>query len=439
MKEAFLKYIDQHKLFTAKNKLLLTVSGGIDSMVMLDLCLRSNLSFSVAHVNFQLRGEESDGDEQFVKNVCQKNRIPFFSKKMETQTYADQHGVSIQMAARTLRYEWFTALAEEHHFDYILTAHHANDSLETVLLNIVRGTGLEGLDGIAAKNGKIIRPLLFASRETIEQYAKENTIAWREDRSNASDDYQRNFLRHKVIPLLKELNPSLENSFRESATKIAGGVGLLQFGIEQWRQENETRNGDQIRWKKTGIIRFENPGSVLWSLAKNYGFNFDQCEQAVRSIDEIGNQFLSHTYELVVDRNELILSPLQPDSGDVIIEETHTHSTRGNQSLTIQVVNHSGFSQDPMIAELDRDLITFPMVWRRWKAGDSFHPLGMSHSKKISDFLIDEKISLADKKNVSVLEADGKIIWVVGHRIDDRFKISNQTVRKISFHLSTGK
>ncbi|MBS1505732.1 MAG: tRNA lysidine(34) synthetase TilS, partial [Bacteroidetes bacterium] len=424
---------------TAKDKLLLAISGGLDSMVMLHLFQQCGFQFAVAHVNFQLRGEESEGDEQFLKEVCQKNSIEFFSQKVDTQAHADQTGESIQMAARTLRYNWFQALANEHHFDYITTAHHANDSLETMLLNLVRGSGLEGLDGITAKNGKIIRPLLFASRETIEKYAKENAIVWREDRSNASDDYQRNFLRHQVVPLLKKLNPSLENSFRESANKISGGVALLHFGIDQWKQKFEVRVNGLIRWKKEGITRFENPGGVLWNLAKTYGFNADQCEQAVQVIGETGKRFLSGSHELIIDRSELILLPVQTDSGNVVIEATDTHVERGDNQLKILVTKNSGHGRDPLIAELDRDKITFPITWRSWKAGDAFHPLGMSHHKKVSDFLVDEKVSLADKKNVSVLESAGEIIWIVGYRIDDQFKISDQTVSKISFQLSVEK
>jgi tRNA(Ile)-lysidine synthase len=439
VKKSFLKYIDRHHLFTAKDKLLLTVSGGIDSMAMLHLFQQCNFFISVAHVNFQLRGSDSEGDEQFVKDTCQKNNIPFFSKKMETQAYADKTGLSIQMTARALRYQWFDELASEQPFDYIVTAHHANDSLETVLLNLVRGSGLEGWDGIAVKNGKVIRPLLFASREAIEQYAKENNIAWREDRSNASDDYQRNFLRHKVVPLLKGLNPSLEDSFCESINKISGSVELIRFGIEQWRDKYEARPGDQIHWKKEGILLFENPASILWNLIKSFGFNFDQCQQMIESIKETGKHFFSSSHELTIDRSDLILSAKKDDLGDVIIDANDTTVLRGKLSLTLQVKEKSEIRTDRHVAEFDLDKIIFPIVWRSWRPGDSFYPLGMNHQKKISDFLIDEKISLADKKNISVLESGGKIIWIVGHRIDDRFKISSGTRTKISFQFSQPK
>lgn len=435
MKQTFVSYIHQNKLFESKDKILLAVSGGLDSMVMTHLFRECTFQFSVAHANFQLRGEESEGDEKFVKNYCETYSIPFFSKKVETENYAEQHDLSIQMAARELRYRWFDELANQHHFDFIVTAHHLNDSLETVLLNFVRGSGLEGWDGIAPKNGKIIRPMLFASRKEIEDYATQNKITWREDRSNASDDYQRNFLRHQVVPLLKELNPSLENSFSESTAKIAGSVEWMELGIAQWKEKFQTKKGAQIHFNKKGFERFKNPESILWHLIKSYGFNFDQCQQIIKAINESGKLFFSATYELVVDRAALILSRKEREADAILIEENQAEAQRGNCFLKIIRKENSAFTNNKSNASLDEAKLKFPLKWRAWKAGDSFHPLGMTNKKKISDFLIDEKISVADKKTISVLESKNEIAWVVGLRIDDRFKITSETKKIISFRV----
>jgi tRNA(Ile)-lysidine synthase len=436
VKNLFLNSIDHQHLFTRKDKILLAVSGGVDSMVLFHLLRACDFQFSVAHVNFQLRGEDSDADEKLVRANCTQHQVPFFSKRMDTEKYAAQHKLSIQMAARALRYQWFSGLAADHHFDCIATAHHANDSLETTLLNFVRGAGLEGWDGIASKNGRIVRPLLFASRETIETYARQNNIAWREDRSNATDDYQRNFLRHQVVPRLKELNPSLEISFRESASKVSGSVELMELGIAHWKEKFQTTKDEQIHFSKEGFVVFNDAGSVLWNLVKSYGFNLDQCHQLAASIGETGRYFSSPTHELVLDREKLILSPLPSEEEDVRITTDQSEYRRGKLSLSVQTPEGTRYTSSPSVASLDLDKIEFPLVWRSWQPGDSFHPLGMNHRKKLSDFFIDEKISLADKKNISVLESTGEIIWIVGLRIDDRFKITEHTKRTISLHLA---
>ncbi|SRR5260221_8934602 len=440
MMQEFLHFIDQKELCTGKDKILLAVSGGIDSMVMLHLFIDCGFTIGVALANFQLRGSESDGDEKFVKEVCEKNAIPFFTKKFETEGYADQNHLSIQMAARELRYTWFSELLEQHHFDFIATAHHVNDSIETVFLNLVRGSGLEGFDGIASKNGKVIRPLLFATRQQIENYAKENKIDWREDQSNATDDYPRNFMRHQVYPLLKELNPSIEKTFSESMDKISGAVELLAAGISHWREKFETKKGEQILIDKKGLDHVKNPGSVLWNLIKGYGFNFDQCVQIVSaSHGQSGKRFSSPKYELVVDRNDLVISPLSFGEGwgEVLIEKDQCEAQLGNLILKIEKKEKGDFKNDPTIAILDADKLQFPLRWRKWKAGDYFYPLGMTHKKKLSDFLIDQKVSMTDKETITVLESGNEIVWVVSLRMDDRYKITDQTLSIVNCQLST--
>lgn len=437
MKEEFLKHLSTKKLCTHKDKILLAVSGGIDSMVMIHLFQAHQFDISVAHVNFQLRGSESDGDEQFAKDYCAQHSIQFFSERFDTSEYATKNSLSTQMAARELRYAWFDELIKSNHFDVVATAHHLNDSIETSLLSFVRGSSIEGLDGIAVKNGKIIRPLLFATRDQIANYAQENKIAWREDSSNASNDYQRNFIRHKVVPLLKELNPSLENSFQDSIEKIAGANEFTILGIEQWKEKFEQRNLGQILLSKTGFDKSQNPAGLLWNLVKEFGFNLDQCSQVVRALHgQSGKHFSSHHYELTIDREHLIISGGESIDIEIQIDRNERETRRGNSVLKIEEIEKIEISRDPFTANFDALKIKFPLVWRKWRAGDSFHPLGMDHKKKLSDFFIDQKISLADKEKITVIESGGDIVWVIGHRVDDRFKISKEFTKsmlRISF------
>jgi len=425
MKDEFLKHLSLKKLCTDKDKILLAVSGGIDSMVMLQLFQSSTFHISVAHANFQLRGNESDGDEQFVKDYCAQHAIQFFSERFSTTQYASENSLSTQMAARELRYSWFEQLLHENHFDFVATAHHLNDSIETSLLSFARGSSIEGFDGIAVKYGKIIRPLLFATRDQITHYAHQNKIVWREDSSNASDDYQRNFIRHKVVPLLQELNSSLENSFKDSIEKISGANELTAIGVEAWREKFEQKKYNQTLLSKTGFDNSQNPAGLLWNLVKQFGFNLDQCEQIITALHgQPGKHFASHDYELTIDREHLIISKRENIEMEVQIEENQHEVQFGNLTLTIQETAKIEISKDPFIANLDASKIKFPLVWRKWKPGDSFHPLGMEGKKKLSDFFIDQKISLVDKEKITVLESGNEIVWVIGHRIDDRYKIS---------------
>lgn len=437
MKQQFLTHIEVKKLFAPDDNILLAVSGGIDSQVMLHLFHQTHFKCNVAHANFQLRGEESDEDERFVKEICAQLSVPFFTKKFETQHYADEHKLSIQMAARDLRYQWFEELAKKNNFHSICTAHHLNDSVETILLNLTRGAGLEGHDGIAAVNKKIIRPLLFATRQEIETYAKENNIQWREDRSNADDYYQRNFIRHRVVPLLKELNPSLEKSVSESSAKISGSIALMEWGMKSWKEKFQTENGTQIVLNKKGLDVFENPESVLWNLIKCFGFNFDQCRQMVKAMKQSGKIFLAARHTLVIDRDELIISENKTALNEVTIEIDQRHALLGKQMLHIERNENIEIKNDLSMAQLDASKLMFPLRWRKWKSGDSFFPLGMNHTKKISDFLIDQKISLADKSTITVVESGNEIVWLVGLRMDDRYKITPATRASITLSVST--
>lgn len=431
MQEQFLNHIRQHNLCEPGSKVLLAVSGGLDSIAMLHLFNEAGFSTGVAHCNFQLRGSESDGDELFVKQQCEVLKVPFHSKQFETESYSKQNGISIQMAARELRYAWFDELLDRHGYDYVATAHHFNDSIETILLNWIHGASLENFSGIPVKNNRIIRPLLFSSRTALEQFVKEKNLTWREDSSNGKDDYQRNFIRHQVIPKLKEINPALEATLERGLRKIKDELFLLENSVSEWKQKHFSAKGTNTLIAKTGIL---NP-TVLWKVIKEYGFNFDQCEDVFRSLNgQPGKRFLSPGYQLIIDREQLIVSPHEKFWDDVVINEGQEDAILGSWDMYIE--KHAPeFSTDSHIAILDAGKLRFPLRWRKWKAGDFFYPLGMDHKRKISDFLIDNKVPVSDKNVVTVLESAGEIVWVVGYRIDNRFKITPQTSEALSFSI----
>jgi tRNA(Ile)-lysidine synthase len=437
VKEKFLKHLEE--LGVAKNnRLLLAISGGHDSMVLAHLFQSCAYPFSVAHVNFQLRDVDSDGDEQFVQDWCSQNKIPFFSKRVETNNYATENRLSIQIAARDLRYAWFKELCDQNGFQYLVTAHHLNDSIETVLINLARGTGLEGLTGISAKRGNLIRPLLFATRTDLENYAAQHEIAWREDSSNATDDYQRNFIRHHIVPAFKKLNPSFEETFKETLSKIQSEFNVLKSDLEVWKKDNLVTENHRTKIKKRGL---EFSGAArLWHCIKDFGFKFSTCEDIMLALHgQPGKQFLTHSHKLIVDRDFLELTPINNTWTEVPIEQEQDSATLGPWRIEIAKTYNTKPSGNLNEASLDLEKLKFPLVWRKWRAGDSFCPLGMDHHKKISDFLIDKKISVAEKDSVTVLESNGEIVWVAGYRIDNRFKISEHTKRAIGFQISLAR
>lgn len=410
----------------------MAVSGGMDSMVMLHLFHQAGFSIAVAHCNFQLRGEESDEDEIFVAAKCKKWGIPFHSIRFDTNNYAIQHGLSVQMAARELRYNWFHQVKEKENADWIATAHHLSDSVETVLLNLSRGTSLDGLLGIAEKNGFVIRPLLFATHNEITNYAAETGVVWREDRSNETDDYQRNFVRHQIVPKLKQINPAFEQSIAKMVERLSGDGAILTHAIEVWKKQFQKNENDKVILAKKGFepsLDDSYNSALLWRLLRGFGFHFDQSKKIVQALNgQSGKQFLSTSHQLVVDREYLILVPLSSELADVTIEEGQVNAYMGNRQLTFLSTTIGGsINKEEAAIVLDIDSLRFPLTWRKWKAGDFFFPLGMTGRKKISDFLVDQKVSLVDKGAVSVLESAGEIAWVVGYRIDDRFKVKPTT------------
>lgn len=436
MLEQFLNHIEQHELCKPTDRILLAVSGGLDSMVMLNLFKRSNYTIGVAHCNFQLRGSEAEEDERFVADVCKAADVPLFVKKFNTRDYATANKLSIQAAARELRYAWFQELISEERFTFLATAHHVNDSLETVLLKWVHGSSLESFAGIPVRNKKVIRPMLFATRTQLADFASEKGIMWRNDSSNDSDDYQRNFIRHQVVPRLKEINPALESTFLHGLKKITGELEFLRTQLERWKAEHIHQKVGQVFINKAALLNATFSDSLLWRVVREYGFNIDQCHDMMQAMQsQSGKKFIGTSHLLTLDRDHIIISPYDDAYEAVTIREKNESVVRGVWEISIERTTSKEISTSSIVASLDADKVKFPITWRYWQPGDSFYPLGMENRKKLSDFLIDRKIPLADKNGISVLESDGEIIWVVGHRIDNRYKITPETKSVVTFSV----
>ncbi len=447
MLPAFLTYINEQKLFSEKDTILLAVSGGLDSMVLLNLFAQTQHRFSVAHCNFQLRGPESEKDEKFVQDWCEKHSIQCFSTRFDTKNIAHSQQISIEMAARNLRYEWFGRLRKEYGFDYVATAHHLNDSIETILLNLTKGTGISGIRGILPKNKQIIRPLLFASRENILDYAIKENLAWREDSSNQSNDYQRNLLRNKVIPLLKQINPNLEKTFERNIERLLGLEMDFFAHLNQFRLDAIQENNGRIYIHIQKINDLSAPQYYLEEILKEFGFNFQQAKAITKSLESIsGKIFYSEKYRLLKDRDFLIISPIvgSSEASEQEIVLNHLESSQTiplkQGTLRFEIYRNNGSSpilkqSNPNMALLDLDKIHFPITIRKWQKGDFFIPLGMKGTKKISDYLVDKKISRDEKEQILVFCSGNKIAWLINQRIDERFKLqeNSQNILRIWF------
>lgn len=442
MLDSFLTFINQHTPDLKQQPTLLAVSGGIDSIVMVHLFHNLGLPAGIAHCNFGLRGEESDGDEAFVHDIATRYNFPFFVTRPDVKTLAKSASISTQMAARELRYEWFEKIRQESGYRWIATAHHANDSLETLLLNLARGTGLAGLTGIAPVSGNLIRPLLYSNRAEISRYARENDILWREDRTNETDDYYRNKIRHHVIPVLSELNPSLETTFNASAERLRAANALLEASLQEWKSRAILREEGCIRISIAEVSGAKEPAFQLWSILQDFGFQYNQVHGIMGALTGTsGKRFYSPTHVLLVDRSYLILkaSSETSDDAELLIERSDTQLEWEGVTLTLRIaLKGSSYHFDKSTIAVDADLLTFPLILRKWRQGDVFQPFGMDgKSKKVSDLLIDAKIDLFRKERTAVLvNGDGKIIWVVGIRADERFKITATTVNALVISLN---
>jgi tRNA(Ile)-lysidine synthase len=435
MLEALKQHITSLNLFSPDDKILLAVSGGIDSMVMLHLFRQMNNSIGVAHCNFQLRGHESDEDEQFVRTSVEMLGIPFYCVKFETALYAEENHLSIQMAARELRYTWFENLRKKHDYSYIATAHNADDSIETFFINLSRGCGIDGLTGIKPKSGKIIRPLLFAPRERILQYLKRKGVLYREDSSNSTDKYLRNFIRHNLLPVLDEASSNFRKGIQTTIQNLISSQTLYSYCLDRIKDEIVTHSSNTVYIDIPGLKKFEQTATVLWEILSNYQFNRESCLEIAGSMDaQPGKVFLSSTHRLIKDREKLIITPLPKNENAIFYIDQDSIPAGMPFRMEIQVEDVNGsllIDRNPDVAILDYAMLEWPLILRKWKPGDYFAPLGMENLKKVSDFLIDLKLSIPEKEDIWVLESANRIVWVTGKRIDHRFRFKDFT-RKIA-------
>ena len=430
---SFLKFFNINKIDIKNKSFLCAVSGGVDSMVLNDLLNKSKLNFSVASCNYKIR-KESDQEIEMIKSICKRNNIKFYSKVIKSQT--ENNGNSFQMIAREKRYKWFNELMSDNNYDYLLTAHHADDNVETILLNLTRTTGLRGFIGIPESKNKILRPLINFGKDDILSYAKNNKLDWSEDSSNSSDIYFRNKIRRNVIPILKEINPSLKNSISSSIKRLRLVDQLLRSSLSDFERNYVSYENEFVIIDNSFINNIGNKMILFYEFLNKYGFSFSQIEKFIPLLKETNKKLISESHELITDRNTLII---KPDSYNFKL------NIKINKVGDIDVGNYiiKSFiykkgevliSKNKENAQLDYDKIKFPITYRNYKLGDSFYPLGMNKKKKVSSYISDVKMSYISKfRQIVIEDSNNQIIWLVGQQINDRFKINSNTKNILNF------
>jgi tRNA(Ile)-lysidine synthase len=446
----FQNHIKQQNLFPPRDKLLLAVSGGVDSVVLCELCKQAGYDFVIAHCNFQLRGEESERDEQFVRSLGEKYDVKVFVKRFDTEAHAMERKMGIQEAARNLRYSWFSELvgshksiagdsefrALTHHsplITHLVTAHHANDSIETLLMNFFKGTGIKGLQGILPRHEllpQIVRPLLFAKKEELVDFAIQNNLTFVEDSSNKSDKYTRNYFRNQLIPAIKKVYPDVVNNLQDNLQRFKDIEVLYHQSIELHKKKLLEQKGEEVHIPVLKLLKAEPLNTIIYEIIKEFGFSSHQVNEVIGLLkSETGKYIQSPTYRIIRNRNWLIISPGQEAAQNILIEDVDKEIRFSGGKIEFKKISNiqSSILNSPLIAQFNAGEIKFPLLLRKWKTGDYFYPLGMKRKKKLSRFFIDQKLSKSDKEKVWVLEMDKKIIWVVGMRIDERFKVTENT------------
>lgn len=426
MKEDLANYIKQNKLFGKQDKLLLAISAGADSVALSHLLKELGYNISLVHCNFGLRNEQSDADEFFIAELAKKWDVNCFTKKFKTKAFAKQKKISIQMAARELRYNWFEQIRAENKFDFVVTAHHKDDDLETFFINLIRGTSIKGLLGISSKTAKVIRPLLFAKKQDIYDYLQQNKIQFREDGSNKEEKYLRNKIRLKLMPLLQEMNPSISETIMNEKDYLSGVSDIYFSAIETARSRVVKQEKDFFTISIEQLKKLDVIEPYFYEFLKPFGFaNVSDILQAIQG--QSGKQFYSATYRLTIDRKQIIIQKnTESEKVSISIIETDTQ-IEFPLKLKLEVSNNPTIKKDQNIAVFDYQKLQFPLILRRWEKGDFFTPIGMKGKKKLSDFFIDNKIPIPDKENIWVLTSATEIIWVLGHRIADKFKVVETT------------
>ena len=442
--EAFKSYIKKEDLFQPKDKLLVAVSGGSDSVVLCDLCYQAGFTFAMAHCNFQLRGDESERDESFIETLSKKYAAQLFTKRFDTGQYAQQNKVSIQLAARELRYAWFKELLTSHKLSWILTAHQADDNVETLLMNFFKGTGINGLKSISPKNDKVVRPLLFAMKEVLIEYAVNNALPFVEDSSNNEDKYTRNYFRHQVIPAVARVFPQVEQNLSNNIIRFEEIRMLYMQAVQANIRRLVEKKENEWHIPVLKLQQAVPQATIIYELFKQFGFSAGQVDDITNLLSSESGKFIaSGTHRVFKNRKWLIITPDQHMlENNIIVEDVTSTVPFDKGVLTLQLTaNNSSFKLpvDTTIACLDASVIKFPLLLRRWKQGDYFYPLGMQKKKKLSRFFIDQKMSVIEKEKTWVLEMDNKIVWIVGRRIDNRFRIGEHTTQVIEIRQMPGQ
>ncbi len=444
--QIFTAFIKKENLFQQKDKLLLAVSGGVDSAVLCELCKQAGYDFAIAHCNFKLRGAESDRDENFVRKLAEKYKVEILVKEFDTNTIAKEQKTSIEETARNLRYDWFADVLLENNFDYLLTAHHADDNVETVMMNFFRGTGIKGMRGILSKQKNIIRPLLFARRKEIEVYAAQNKIAFVTDSTNAESDYTRNYFRNELIPAIEKIYPETASNVLRNIERFADVEIIYNESIIAIKEKLLEKRGNEMHIPVLKLAKAKPLQTIIYEIISAYNFTAAQVGEVEKLlISESGKYITSSTHRILRNRKWLIISPLRivEDVSHYLIEKEQPIVLFAGGKLEINIVEKpESLVTTTDTAFIDATNLKYPLLLRKWKQGDYFYPLGMDNlpagrqgKKKLSRFFIDLKLSLSEKENVWVLESDKKIIWVVGYRIDDRFKVlpNKKDVLKLRF------
>lgn len=441
MVEAFRQFVNQHHLFTRDQRVLLAVSGGIDSAVMAHLFFSLDLSNGIAHCNFGLRGDDSDGDQLFAEQLATRYGCSFHTVKFETHRYALEHGLSTQMAARELRYKWFDEIRQQHGYHLIATAHHAGDDAETFFINLMRGTGIRGLQAIPLRQGFLIRPLKFATRAMIAGYATDNALAWREDSTNAQTHYLRNKIRHQLMPLIEEISPGFSEKLTGTIARLTQTTSVLEELVASRRQLMVIEEGSEVTIAVAHLQKLHPLGFWLFELLQPYGFSPATLADLERSLAEpSGQRFFSASHQASLSRNKLVVAPLSDDTHP---EEFLITSPDEHPHLPIRLTWHQAepqqlLQQPPPKTEawFDSERLRFPLILRKWRKGDRFRPFGLRGSKKVSDYFTDQKFSPWQKANTWLLCSEGHIAWIVGSRADDRFKVTPATKQVLIVRLT---
>lgn len=434
----FQDFINQHELFARDNKILLAISGGKDSVLMLHLFKAIGVNIGVAHCNFNLRGDEAQRDENFVKMLSASLDVPFYLTHFDTKKYAAENKISTQMAARDLRYQWFEEIRIKYGYDLVASAHHQNDTVETMLINLTRGTGISGLHGILPKRQHLIRPLLFLNRNEIDEIIDKNHLDFVEDSSNQSTHYTRNKIRLGVIPKLKEINPDLEKTFTENAVRFAEVEAFLNTEVEKLATKILQKKDDGIYIAMDEIVKLNPQRLLFFELLKPYGFTESVVQEILSHLNSLsGTHFFSSTHQAIINRDYLVIAEKNVNSVfNQFIHPSTQNILFGKDEITLSFSSEIKFEVDHYKAFVNADKLIFPLIVRNWQNGDKFIPLGMRQPKKVSDYFIDEKVPIHLKATTPILvNGSGDIVWIVGMRQDNRYKLTAATKKVAIFEL----